>query len=767
MKSNTTLIVFSFLLFSILAFVPKKANAAHLVGGELTYECIGGNQFRITLVIYRDCYCTACAEFDNPAYITIFNSSGDIVQSVDMFSPVITQLPITTDGLCIETVPDVCVEEGFYQTNVNLPFLAGGYQIVYQRCCRNNTIVNIVNPGGTGSTYVANVPQSALNPCNNSSPVFNNFPPIAICANSPLVFDHSATDADGDSLVYTICNPFSGATNLDPQPLNASDPPYTPITFLAPYTATDQLGGTPVMSIDPVTGLLNAFPNQIGQFVVGVCVHEYRDGVLLSTNLRDFQFNVTNCAVVLAQANSSAGADITMCLGASIMLEGAAFNGTVYQWSPATGLSNPNILNPIASPTQTTTYTLTVINPIVNCQDSDEVTIFVTQTVTATAAPVAPVCQGESVQLEVNSTNGNIFLWFPFDGLDDPTSPTPVASPSQTTTYIVSVSNDDGCSVQVSVTVEVISVTSQVLVPDAVICADGVATLATDSSYDTYLWSNGATTPSINVSSPGNYGVTVSQMVNGCQAFATATANVTLTTVSTIVNLPDVAICPDASFLLSPTDGNYASYLWSDGSIAPSVNVSTPGIYSVTVTEIIGGCVATATDAATVSLLTPPTPSITGDLRFFTGFSTTLQSDSNYTAYQWSNGAVSPGITVSEPGSYGLTVTDANGCKGIVTVVVAEDPVAPYAIPSAFSPNADGRNDAFMVITPPENITAVSLYVYNRWGEKVFSSNSLTAPWNGAFKGEDCPIGVYVYYGTVTLVSGKVEEFKGNVTLIR
>ncbi len=767
MKKNFTFLILVFIMVSMTAFVPKIANAAHLVGGELTYECLGGNQFRINLVIYRDCYCTNCAGFDNPAYITIFNSSGAITQSVEMFDPEITQLPITTDGLCVETVPDVCVEEGFYQTNVNLPFLNGGYRIVYQRCCRNNTIVNIVNPGGTGSTYVANVPQSALNPCNNSSPVFTNFPPIAICANSPLVFDHSATDADGDSLVYTICEPLSGATSLDPQPLNASTPPFTPIDWLAPYTAMDQLGGTPIMSIDPVTGLLNAFPNQIGQFVVGVCVSEYRNGVWLSTNLRDFQFNVTNCAVVLAQANAAAGADITICIGASVVLEGTAFNGTVYQWSPATGLSNPNILNPIASPTQTTTYTLTVVNPVVNCQDSDEVTIIVTQSVSATVAPVAPICQGDSAQLEVNTTTGTSFLWFPFDGLDDPTSQTPIATPSQTTTYLVSVSNDDGCTIQVPVTVEVISVSSQVVLPDAVICPDGTAVLAPIGSYDSYLWSNGATTPTLSVSAPGTYSVTVSQNISGCLAFASATATVGLTTVSTLVNLPDVTICPDASFMLSPIGGNYNGYLWSDGSTAPTLNVSAQGTYSVTVSETISGCLATASDVATVSYLTPPAPVITGELSYFAGHSTTLQADSVYASYQWSSGATSAAITVTQPGNYSLSVTDANGCKGIASVVVVEEPVSPFAIPTAFSPNADGRNDAFMVITPPENITAVTLVIYNRWGEELFSSNSLLKPWNGTFKGENCPIGVYVYYGSVTLVNGEVKEFKGNVTLIR
>jgi len=210
-----------FCLAAGLFMYSPAAVAAHLVGGEISYECIGGNTFRITLTIYRDCYSSG-ADFDNPASITIFNAAGNVVDDYNLYFPDVEQLPITTEGLCLETVPDVCVERGIYQRNINLPPNAGGYQIVYQRCCRNSTIVNIADPDGTGSTYVATVPPSALGPCNNSSPVFNNFPPIAICANSPLVFDHSATDADGDPMTYLWEVLDGDAVITDPTNLNST-----------------------------------------------------------------------------------------------------------------------------------------------------------------------------------------------------------------------------------------------------------------------------------------------------------------------------------------------------------------------------------------------------------------------------------------------------------------------------------------------------------------------------------------------------------------
>ncbi|OWY24832.1 T9SS C-terminal target domain-containing protein [Sphingobacteriales bacterium UPWRP_1] len=429
-------------LFALLA-LGQRAHAAHLVGGELTYECLGGDVYSINLTIYRDCNCVSCADFDNPAYITVFNSSGFVVQSLNMFDPVVVELPVSTEGLCLETGPDVCVERGFYQTTATLPPIPGGYQIVYQRCCRNNTIVNIIDPGGTGSTYVANLPESEFGACNNTSPVFNNFPPIVVCANSPLVVDNSAFDADGDSLVYSICEPFSGASVADPQPLTASPPPYTPISWLFPYSGADQLGGDPVMSIDPVTGEFTAFPSSTGQYVVGICVSEYRNGVLLSTNLRDFQFNVTECQIVLAQAGITTGSQ-TICPGQSVQLEGSAFGGNIIEWSPAASLDDAGILNPIATPTQTTTYTLTVINPFVGCEDSDQITIFVAGEVFADAGPDVEFCPGDAIQLGGGGTVGATFSWEPANGLSDPNSANPVAFPAQTTTYTLTVVDAEG-----------------------------------------------------------------------------------------------------------------------------------------------------------------------------------------------------------------------------------------------------------------------------------------------------------------------------------
>ncbi|HWB63358.1 MAG TPA: PKD domain-containing protein [Chitinophagales bacterium] len=294
---------------SLVCILGFRARASHIVGGELYYDCLGNNQYKITLKLYRDCYCTNCAQYGNPEYLAIFNSSGNLVQQPAMFFPGSNHLNPTFTNTCM-TQPDVCVEEADYTTTVTLPPLAGGYNIVYQRCCRNDGVSNLVQ--GEGATYLIHIPDPALAQC-NSSPRFNNLPPMYICVNAPLSIDYSATDPNGDQLVYSLCNPDNGADGNcpDPSPNSTgsgcptapSTPPYQANDYVSPYNAsnfTNNPSNANNLTIDPQTGLLTGIPNVEGLYDVTVCVSEYRAGQLLSTLRRDFQFTVTQCNIPIA-----------------------------------------------------------------------------------------------------------------------------------------------------------------------------------------------------------------------------------------------------------------------------------------------------------------------------------------------------------------------------------------------------------------------------------------------------------------------------------
>jgi gliding motility-associated-like protein len=283
--------------------LPQSLFASHIVGGEIGYKCLGGDDYEITVSLYRDCYFGAPdAPFDDPASIGIFDRNGLLVQELLIpFSHDDTLDAVLFDE-CLFVPETVCVHTTNYTGTVTLPFLEGGYQIVYQRCCRNQTIANIIAPDETGATYDIFLTEEAMMDC-NSSPTFKEWPPIFICVNNPIFFDHSAEDPDGDSLVYKLCTPLAGASFGVPQPQPPNNPPYDSVVWVSPTFSLDNLlGQGDPLEINPQTGLITGMPTLQGQFVVGICVEEYdrTTGDLKSTTRRDFQYNVGQCGTVIS-----------------------------------------------------------------------------------------------------------------------------------------------------------------------------------------------------------------------------------------------------------------------------------------------------------------------------------------------------------------------------------------------------------------------------------------------------------------------------------
>lgn len=299
--SKTYKILITFCLMTAFIFLGGVSlTATHIVGGELTYRCLGNNQYEVTVVVRRDCENGADdAEFDDPAIIGVYDIFGALQLAIGNLGTL--QVPLTVDDtLANDQVFDcsvlgglVCVHETVYRDTVTLPWNKIGYILAYQRCCRNSIINNIIDPLETGATYFSRIEAEALNQC-NSQPVFNNWPDVYACVDQELVFDHSAIDPDGDSLVYRLCTPTAGASIDNPKPIPLA-PPYPEVEFLPPYGLNNMMGGDPVR-INSRTGELTAKPNLVGTYLIGVCVDEYRDGVLISTVRRDFEYNVRACS---------------------------------------------------------------------------------------------------------------------------------------------------------------------------------------------------------------------------------------------------------------------------------------------------------------------------------------------------------------------------------------------------------------------------------------------------------------------------------------
>jgi gliding motility-associated-like protein len=152
------------------------------------------------------------------------------------------------------------------------------------------------------------------------------------------------------------------------------------------------------------------------------------------------------------------------------------------------------------------------------------------------------------------------------------------------------------------------------------------------------------------------------------------------------------------------------------------------------------------------------------DRNLCTGQSITL-NPGTYSNYLWQDNSTNATYTVTSAGTYFVTVTNATGCSGRDTVVVKTDCSGVY-FPTSFTPNGDSRNDGF---GPLGNTNALSNYtfsVYNRYGQRIFSSNNPTEKWDGSFKGGKFNTGTFVWMAAFEL-NGLPGSRKGTVTLIR
>ncbi|MBL0097902.1 MAG: hypothetical protein IPP46_16485 [Bacteroidetes bacterium] len=202
---------------------------------------------------------------------------------------------------------------------------------------------------------------------------------------------------------------------------------------------------------------------------------------------------VTYSLTVNPLPNANAGSDNSICIGDSTLL--SASGGISYQWSPATGLSNPGIANPIAIPTATTIYTVLVTDGN-GCKNTDTVTLFVNPLPIVSAGTDVDICIGSSTQL--NATGGSIYIWSPNTGLDNTFISNPTANPVSTITYSVIVIDSNGCRNSDQLLVTVNPLPTAQTGADTLIC-NGSSIVLQASGGVSYQWSpaTGSNNPSI------------------------------------------------------------------------------------------------------------------------------------------------------------------------------------------------------------------------------------------------------------------------------
>jgi gliding motility-associated-like protein len=720
-----TLLVVFFLLF-----VAARSWSAHLVGGEIYYECLGGDQYRITLKVYRDCYTITGADFDNPANIAIYDDDGDLIENITAPFSGSQQLEVTINDPCLQAPPDVCVEEAIYTVTTTLPYLEGGYHISYQRCCRNPTIVNLQNPEDLGSTYYVHISEEALNSC-NSNPRYNSFPPLALCTGEPLVYDHSAFDPDGDQLVYSLCTPYHGGDQINPMPVPPLGPPYAPIIWSGIFSDAYPLDASPQLSIDPVTGVLTGTPTQIGQYVVGVCVEEYRNGQLISVNKRDFQFNVVSCESNIAAIIPPQPIFHDPCDGLTVDFGNQSVNAQYYHWDFGVDFlvdDTSNIEAPLYTYPDTGLYSVQLIaNPGFVCADTTYRDVVVYNDVT-----VSILLDGEQC-FDANSINfapigdfgsGATFYW-EFENAQPATSTD--MSPQGITFNSVG-------EFEVSVTVTEAACTDQ-----------------NSTTVEMY---------------PRPEAYYPAEPISGCA--------------------PLGILYEDSSYAGTPYQ---AIWEFSDGTTLEGERVfhtfTEEGFYDVSLTIwTTSGCVDTSTffvpNAAQVFPVPTALLEVEPDTQFifeptfeFTGSSNGVDcvlfpGDGSEVSDQMPNCTFEHFYTDTGNFQAIMYFQDQNGCMNSDSVRIRVEPEVRFWVPNAFTPNDDRINDTW----GPKafGFSEYEIWVYDRWGKLMFNSTNPFEKWNGTFKNKSNHppvLGVYSYRILARSLKNTVIKESGHVTILK
>jgi gliding motility-associated-like protein len=339
------------------------------------------------------------------------------------------------------------VERAIYIDTVDLPFSVQGYYVSYQRCCWTGAIDNIVDPSNNGITLTTFIPGSALVNVHNQGARFINYPPLVLCSQNTLDFDHAAFDPDGDSLSYELMAPLLGGsiTNVVPDPETAA--PYSPVNWNPTFTETVPFGAGSNITIDPVTGFMTFTPNMIGSFVAGVAVKEWRNGVLINTKIRTFGYRVVTCQVEvpievdvtgptqLIEDCGFAGfvvkrTDLTTNLIIQINLSGTATNGDDYPYIDDTlvipaGVASDTIgisayLDGLPEGTETVFFNVILPNPCDGTFDTTSISLNIIDytPLTITAVDSLNVCadfgQGTNIWCEVkNGMPPYSYVWGP------------------------------------------------------------------------------------------------------------------------------------------------------------------------------------------------------------------------------------------------------------------------------------------------------------------------------------------------------------------
>ncbi len=737
---------FYIICFLLLLTINPKAFCSHIYGGDLLYQHISGNTYRITVVLYGDCGSS------DPATFASLNNSTPEIYVFDPHDASFTSkiyLPIDVANSNVEVSP-VCpaeignttcnsgvlpgIKKFVYYQDITLPhnstewtFIFTGLLVGNTSAGRTNSITNIVFGSALQIMYLV----AKLNNTNgpNSSPVYTTVPTPFYCINIAQQYNQGASDPDGDSLTFAL---VPGLVNGQPT------------QYVSPYTATTPLGASS-FSFNNNNGQMSFTPDIIQKSLVVNEVKEYKNGQFAGSSMREMSFIVlnncqnqppngdlpTNAGIIGGIIQG--GNTVNVCAGASLVSFAFSPNDpdpaddiqlSVYNTPPGAvvDIQNNNTHNPTVTFNWNTTgvaagfYTF-----YINYRDNG-----------------CPISSNQTVAYTIQ-----------------------VANPYSITGQVLSATE---CSHQAAVQFNMYNG----IIPRTVTVLQGGNIIKTftdntgvinDSLY--------AGTYTVRVSS--NYfecDTTITFVVadSGRYPFPPQVDNVGFCLGSDPQSLNVIGV-PGSTILWYNTDGTPLP-------AAPSYSTDQAGQYSWLIAQKVGACLSDSTPIKVVINERPDVQIINQPGTICYADKVHLEATGAYD-YQWlplgsieKVGKEAYG-TVTAPITYTVIGSDLNNCKDTAKITYSDiENCCNFAYPNAFTPNGDGKNDRFRPVIYG-NMEEYELTVFNRYGQKIYYSEDAKSGWDGTFKGARCDVGMYYFLVKAKCYTGLKEEHSSAVNLLR
>ncbi|NNF35873.1 MAG: gliding motility-associated C-terminal domain-containing protein [Saprospiraceae bacterium] len=437
------------------------------------------------------------------------------------------------------------------------------------------------------------------------------------------------------------------------------------------------------------------------------------------------------------------GNDTTLCVGQTVNLETPEFGSSIYTWQDGS-TGNTYLVTAEGS------YVVRVDN--MGCIRTDSIYVTYQDAPDFELGETIQACQDDVVDIETSVMADN-YMWNTGDN-------TPNISVTNTGTYTLLIQVGE-CFLEDSVLVNFNAYPDLELGNDTMICDRESLTLTTEIVG---IWQDGTQSDQYTVSNEGEYKVILDN--NGCISSDSITIG--------IIPLPDVDIgesiqnaCDGDVVTLAIPQGS-AEYQWDDGTDDVSRSIVVSGEYWLEALE--NGC--TNRDSVSVTFFDNPIIELGRDTTVCDDEGLLLQPTKSEGTITWPDGSTGNSFQVDEAGWVNATISN-NGCESMDSVFVTLR-VCNYFdayIPNAFSPNEDGTNDKFLpVFQDGVTITEYSMAIFDRWGNRVFTSNDISEPWDGRLDSSQTPSGVYVYVIEVSFIDDRQsgsEVISGDVSIIR